>query len=539
MKNILLILLFGCICLNVSSQIDHPHRPYEQLQFSNLKIDWYETFYDSTVIDDRLDGYSHFRPIFKLDPIIHGDKIYTAFFINNMYGLVGGYVECRNIHTGEMVWRQRYGLLDGEPVEIPRNMAIRDEKLVVIGVRCKSGETCIDHVTIKNLNVVLSTRTYDLDTGQLLSHSFPNGDEKDDLIITYHGDLGLTDKFYFEGDHIRYLQTNYDHQTTLFETYINSYLLDTNGKVLSKDSILNFQNIFSSVQIHPDTLLILEIDSASLWFRYLSPNMRQYYATETTYPFDHPPINFVVNGVSYDKRKILFFNLRNAHWPDIYYEVYSFNFDGSIDYTYNLKNFYTDSFFPIDWEKSDEIINMEYTPKYLPDNTLINILSVNKKLDEDNDITLASFTPTDSLRLAVPIWTKSLEDGKILIMLIEGSYYYNNNILRYEFDFNSYANSYMVVDRESLGIISKTHNTYADIHFSLYPNPAHDMVYLRSPDIPIDQIWLHDISGRQVLSKSVDQTDTSFSVAGLSPGIYLLSITTADAKKSVRKVVVY
>jgi hypothetical protein len=60
---------------------------------------------------------------------------------------------------------------------------------------------------------------------------------------------------------------------------------------------------------------------------------------------------------------------------------------------------------------------------------------------------------------------------------------------------------------------------------TLYPNPAHSMVYVSfhaaSTD-PYGSIILYDLRGQLILTKQVEKKTTGIDVSGLKPGVYFV-----------------
>lgn len=63
--------------------------------------------------------------------------------------------------------------------------------------------------------------------------------------------------------------------------------------------------------------------------------------------------------------------------------------------------------------------------------------------------------------------------------------------------------------------------------FSVYPNPANDMINVSSNSLNINNLSIVDINGRQVMNNSYDGSiSASLNITELSSGLYLLNITT-------------
>jgi hypothetical protein len=60
---------------------------------------------------------------------------------------------------------------------------------------------------------------------------------------------------------------------------------------------------------------------------------------------------------------------------------------------------------------------------------------------------------------------------------------------------------------------------------SLFPNPAHSIVYLSSPGASNDQnrsLTLYDLRGQLVLTKQLVNEQTGIDISGLKPGVYFV-----------------
>lgn len=64
--------------------------------------------------------------------------------------------------------------------------------------------------------------------------------------------------------------------------------------------------------------------------------------------------------------------------------------------------------------------------------------------------------------------------------------------------------------------------------FNIYPNPATDVINLRSFNGLANTIELRDIAGKLVFTEAVSQKDQSFDISNLKPGIYLVKIQTGN-----------
>lgn len=77
---------------------------------------------------------------------------------------------------------------------------------------------------------------------------------------------------------------------------------------------------------------------------------------------------------------------------------------------------------------------------------------------------------------------------------------------------------------------------FNNITFSVYPNPAKDFFTVTS-DENIHSINVFNLSGQKLFTQTVNNTSQTFSTSNLSTGLYLIEITTENAK-SVQKIMV-
>jgi hypothetical protein len=523
MRKYLFIICTGISVFNLCAQAQKPVRPYEKIQLDGLNYLWYETLYDSSLIDDKLDGYSHFRTVFNLQPLIYNEKIYTAGQINGYNGIIGGFIECRDLSSGKILWKDRYGLKNNGHIEIPRIMFIEDGKLVSYGQIKRTadfGSTQFPHLQ----EMILSHRIYDLEKGML--YAFNHGDFQDSTLLNTHDDKFAAYQVYFykEGKNVRYLQPKSNSQ--IGDVVIYSYLLDQQGKIITEDSIRTSQIIYNIAQISEDTLLIVELDSTNLVFRFVSPELETYFIKKTNYPFDHFPALVQLKEISTSYRKILFYNQRNEFYPDDYYEIYVFNFDGTIDHKYDLKNKYNEDFFPIRWDEKGGLLLVRnfQRPNSKRSKSMLDVRSYK---NETEVINLQRYTSADSLRYITPLHITPLVNGKLLVFVKEGSYYVDT----FKFvtlDNDAFALSYMLLDEKDLGITSGTngYSTNSNDGLEFFPNPVTDALTIRFATPYKGLISLSDISGRAVMVRDVTDLseEVNIDMSYLASGIYIVRL---------------
>lgn len=73
-------------------------------------------------------------------------------------------------------------------------------------------------------------------------------------------------------------------------------------------------------------------------------------------------------------------------------------------------------------------------------------------------------------------------------------------------------------------VIEKDAVTLSD--YNIYPNPASDVLTIRSYNTVAEAITLRDVAGKVILSKTINSSNESVNIAKLKPGIYLVQIQT-------------
>ncbi len=85
----------------------------------------------------------------------------------------------------------------------------------------------------------------------------------------------------------------------------------------------------------------------------------------------------------------------------------------------------------------------------------------------------------------------------------------------------------------SPSLLSTDDNTLSK--FSLYPNPSTNYVEISSPETPIFDIQVYDLSGKLIISNNYNsETAINLNISNLSNGIYLLKINNQVTKKLIK-----
>lgn len=72
-------------------------------------------------------------------------------------------------------------------------------------------------------------------------------------------------------------------------------------------------------------------------------------------------------------------------------------------------------------------------------------------------------------------------------------------------------------------------------HYSIYPNPAKDILYVMAADPNVQAaVNIYDLSGRLLISHATSGFETAISVEGLLPGMYLAEINSGGSSKTFK-----
>ncbi|WP_452232017.1 T9SS type A sorting domain-containing protein [Lacinutrix sp. MEBiC02595] len=89
-------------------------------------------------------------------------------------------------------------------------------------------------------------------------------------------------------------------------------------------------------------------------------------------------------------------------------------------------------------------------------------------------------------------------------------------------------------DLDAVGVIHEqslsTETFNRESGFSLYPNPATSQFYISK----IGFVSVYSTEGRLVLSKNIESTDTPVNIENLTPGIYLVNITSVTGSSTLK-----
>ncbi len=542
MRKYLFIICTFISVFNLCAQSGLPIRPYEKIKFNSLEYIWHEVAVNKSIESDTLDGYNHLSKIAGLQPLLIDNKVITAYHQKGPnHSFYGCYLECRDINTGVKLWSHDFGNFKGQHQEITRIMYIEDGKLVTINQLNKNSFD-------KNYNnfyypdMILSKRIYNIQNGNIISYNHKSFD--DYLAYETNYDLFYDNyKFYKEDENIRYI---YQDKINGKE-FISSVLLDSTGAFISKDT-LSFKYVkyyFNFEQIHKDTFVCVQFtnDGTSLIFQYLSPNLKEYKSIVSPYVFDEFQGYILLDKISGDKSKLLFYNKRNGFFPDSYMEIYVFELKSGIMLKKaSLKDTYFERFEAINWDnQTDSLIILQGLVKDdNQSNVLYSALEVIKVGNIDSVLLIKEYLPSDTLRVAIPYDFIKVNDDKYIIYFIERGLLTNsitNNISA--FDDNARAQGMMLINKQDLGLLpSAVHDGDFSDATILLPNPVTESLNIRFATPYKGLISISDISGRTVMVRDVTDLseEVNIDMSYLASGIYIVRLPKHVSAKSYKVV---
>ncbi len=252
MKTYTFFIIFYLGIVQIFAQNTKPTVPYQKVRYyGTSQLDtfpylWYETDSVPEWDSEYFNAYSKVseRPtIIVQDSFIYriNAKIeYTTAINFSGTMLNGNHITKRNLYTGQLIWQTHYSDVEAGRQETKINARINPEgNLEVIGYRRARTTESNNFVTgafgLNDKDLRLFYREYDVETGDLLQHRFPDSDDPEAGVII-DGSPGAGGKLFFTpGDTtIRFTGTFRQGLTNGFI----SILMDRSGKKLQKTDTL-------------------------------------------------------------------------------------------------------------------------------------------------------------------------------------------------------------------------------------------------------------------------------------------------------------
>jgi hypothetical protein len=182
---------------------------------------------------------------------------------------------------------------------------------------------------------------------------------------------------------------------------------------------------------------------------------------------------------------------------------------------------YADTFLSISAAYPDGSLTLEYN-SHNADSVRFDILPVEKPYKGLMLDFVQSTKEQYSLSVA---WNKEA----FIHHIVEGSVKYINLLATKYRDGKDYYETFTISFKSLIDGI-QNHGSLREI--KVFPNPAADDLHISVPSLQHYTCLMTDISGRQVMQRSVCNTPSlSLDISSLKPGIYLLSLISVDSKE--------
>jgi hypothetical protein len=141
----------------------------------------------------------------------------------------------------------------------------------------------------------------------------------------------------------------------------------------------------------------------------------------------------------------------------------------------------------------------------------------------------------DTAYMAIKIHEPGKLNADSFIYLTDEFKTYDNDVYYLGFHIRSDPDAYTYYLDELTIDESVSVNSAEKARLDIFPNPAVDVLYIRSAK-NIQRVRLLNISGQEVLRKENQSQSTQLSILELSPGLYFLSVEFGD-QQIIRKII--
>lgn len=495
-----------------------PDSPYQKMVLLDMKPDWYETTFDSSMIGPKCDGYNGFLKLKNYPaPVYQDSALYTISNINYDGKNWGYLLEKRALTSGKLKWQRRFDNTNLSRQEIPRLIRIFGNKLIVVSQSKVNPPKSGDPFFIFDEKTHMFLRKFDIETGELLESYTP--DVNDKTVVTmpcgYDKDRVYSNIFYTHDENI---YTYTERLKTSKNDVIVTMSVNQMGQPLTKrDTIKLATTTFSTAhnleQYNADTLFYIDGQNNKI-------NMNLYdtkFKLIKSVPFQITSAKVDLVSVDYIAKDYLI--LSNEY-------IISFNpYKGGRDY---LAYDYSGKLLHKIALENKNIYSKSacYFPRY--NKFLLFGNDFNSYSKEQLDVFVAkSGMKYDSLKTfdilfpkrAIPQFVYPIGESKILICFQENMLYLKEDTQQLLQDIYSNAESQMLIDIKNLIQTSSVINLSKEKEIKLYPNPAAEFISYDefSPDEKID---VFNSNGEKYITFS--NHSGRLDISELPPGFYIL-----------------
>lgn len=510
-----------------------PKRPYEKIIFNNKSPVWYETCFDSSLVNEESDGYNIFSlGTITIEPIIEEEYMISLHgkFDLEYGGDDGALIQKRNIKNGEVIWSIVYGYINSGIQEIPFKM-YKDEEgfLHVLGYRRKKNaklDTFPPFLWFPTDSCLLTYRKIDIETGKVLELLSPDDNDPDAFYLLasidrarQYGHIMTTkkpDEFIFWQ---RIITDDLDVATVRFRR-LNKF-----GKATSKlDSIrLNTptNGYINFLQLSADTFVHVS-------FNRVDQKITLYYYNDQFYLFDSLELNSIPGNfrihthASIIKNKYLLIQT-----VDLAIDHYRF-FDAVFDFKGNLVDYYD--------QRSYEFLSYWSSFDHIRKKILVMISRLNFNplqyvcsLNETNGIgglkEICRFEPSDTLRTSNGLLIFTIDKENTMIYFNESNMYFDQ-FNKVQFDNSARAKSYIVFNASDIGLNPvSVEASLGRINVKVQPNPTQDELMIAFDEDINGVFYIVDNLGNVLVQRQIQsERKILLQLDYLQPGMYYLKM---------------
>lgn len=521
----------------------HPIKPYEKLNILGTNPDWYETFFDSSLINEKSDGFNTFSLASQIDPIFTDSHIITIRGVlnRNKGNDAGAIIQKREIKTGKIKWSILYDLNTQAFAEVPFKMYLgKDNYLHVHGFRDRepTKPEIFPFLYFPKDSCLLTYRKIDIESGKVIELHTPDENHLNKQMVIAsldrsrkYSNLFLTNNpeefIYWE----RIIKENHDVKTVHFQR-VNKYGISV-SEVDSINLISPTNQFVNFYQLNTDTFIHVN-------FNRINQKINLYYYNKSFKLIDSTLLeNLPSNFNNYTSAKIINDKYIFIQTTDLQIDHNRF-MDAVYDLNGKLIDYYEVSSFDFleYWSSFDFIrkkILVLSSRIYLAPLKYTATLYETKKNGQIHKI--YDFTPTDSLRTINGLYLYPVSTSHMLIHFHEGALYKKNNKIEYD-DF-ARAQSLMLFNAADIGLSTvsvKEPHKLSDV--LLFPNPAGEEITVQFPEQVSGHGQILDSQGR--VHESVDienMAGWNIPCSGLSPGLYFFRFFNKEGQSVMRRFV--
>ena len=544
MKHIILKLL---LLTHLFAYSQLPKRPYEKISFKDDAPVWYETCFESSLVDSGFDGYNIFSlSTITVQPIIEEDYMISLHgkFDLTHGGDDGALLQKRDIQDGSVIWSFLYGFTDTNIQEIPFKMYKGEDGYLHIHGYRRSKNAKLDtfppFLWFPTDSCYLTYRKIDLHTGQLIEFLTPDDEDPGALRVLASLDRSrqysqiITTKNPDEFIYWRRVITEDLDVATLRFQRVNKHGL----AISDPDSIrlrtptngyINFH------QLNADTFVHVSFNRVDqkITLYYYNPQFQLLDSLD----MNSFPGRFRVNThADIIDNKYIFIQTADITIDHDRYLAAVYDLQGNLLDYYDQKTYeflsYQTSLDPVRKKLLVMISRINFNP-------LQYTCSLFKTDGMGGLSEIHRFEPSDSLRTANGLLLYTLNKDKSVIFFNEGSLYIDE-FNKVQYDNAARAKSFMVFNATDIGLatvsVKEPSSDIPDV--VLFPNPAGEEITVQ---------FSAQVSGRGQILDSQGHVHESFDIenvtewkipcSGLSSGLYFFRFFDKVGQSMVRRFV--